>query len=384
MNHSVLFNKILYSILLILLLSVSNYVHSNDIQTSDSLSNRAVVIKAEELTRGERLFYGLVYKDKEAASCASCHNTAYSNELNWNPDAIEISRKYSGKTAADLKKVLLNPAGEKMAEVHKEYQFSAEDIVLIKAYMDKLALTGLKQSKPVITNLFLFIIASILFLLSTADLIIGKKVKRKWIHFLVLSATGIFITNSLVVNAMAIGHSKDYEPDQPVKFSHQVHAGQNGTDCIYCHSFAHQSKSAGFPPENVCMNCHILVRNGNRSGMFEIAKVVGSYEDNKPIEWIKVYNLQDHVFFSHAQHVEAGGVSCQECHGQVEEMDRIRLNQNLTMGWCIGCHRTKNVNFKDNRFYSDYKQLAEKIRNGETDSVTVERIGGTECMKCHY
>ncbi|MBI5010947.1 MAG: cytochrome c3 family protein, partial [Bacteroidia bacterium] len=91
-----------------------------------------------------------------------------------------------------------------------------------------------------------------------------------------------------------------------------------------------------------------------------------------------------HVFFSHAQHVEAGGLKCQQCHGPVEEMDRIRLNQNLTMGWCIECHRTKNVNFKNNQFYSDYKELAAKIRNGEADSVTVERIGGTECMKCHY
>jgi cytochrome c553 len=353
-------------------------------QAGDSVLKKPVVIKAEELIRGERLFYGLVYQDKKTASCASCHNTSFSHELNWNPDAIEISRKYTEKSAGDLSKVLLKPAGEKMAEVHRDYQFTPEDIVLIKAYMDKLAVIGLKKSKPVVTNLFLFIIASLFLLISAIDLLISKKLKRQWIHLMVILVTGIFITNSLVVNALAVGHSTDYEPDQPIKFSHEVHAGQNGTDCIYCHSFAHQSKSAGFPPENVCMNCHLLVRNGNRSGMFEIAKVVSSYEENKPIQWIKVYNLQDHVFFSHAQHVEAGGLNCKECHGPVEEMERIKLNQNLTMGWCIECHRTKIVNFRENNFYSDYKELAEKIRNGETDSITVERIGGTECMKCHY
>lgn len=384
MNHSVLLNKVKFFIFFVLLLSVNTHVRSIDIQADDSVLNKPRVIKAEELTRGERLFYGLVYQNTKAVSCASCHNTGFTNELNWNPDAVEISRKYLSKSTADLSKVLLKPAGEKMAEVHQEYQFSPEDIVLIKAYMDKLAELGLKQSKPVVTNLFLFIIASLLFLISITDLIISKKLKRQWIHLIIITATGIFITNSLVVGAIGVGHSTDYEPDQPIKFSHEVHAGQNGTDCIYCHSFAHQSKSAGFPPESVCMNCHLLVRNGNRSGMFEIAKVVSNYEEIKPIEWIKVYNLPDHAFFSHAQHVEAGGLKCQECHGPVEEMDRIKLNQNLTMGWCIECHRTKRVNFRDNRFYSDYKELAEKIRNGEADSVTVERIGGTECMKCHY
>jgi cytochrome c553 len=384
MNLSVPFNKVRLFIFIALLFSVNFYVYSNDIQAGDSVLDKPGVFKAEELTRGERLFYGLVYQNPKAVSCASCHNTGFSNELNWNPDAVEISRKYLSKSAADLSKVLLNPAGEKMAEVHLEYRFSPEDIVLIKAYMDKLAEIGLQQSKPVVTNLFLFIIASLLLLISTTDLIISKKIKRQWIHFIVIIATGVFITNALVVGAIAVGHSTDYEPDQPVKFSHEVHAGQNGTDCIYCHSFAHQSKSAGFPPVSVCMNCHLLVRNGNRSGMFEIAKVVSSYEEMKPLEWIKVYNLPDHVFFSHAQHVEAGGLNCRECHGPVEEMDRIKLNQNMTMGWCIECHRTRNVNFRDNRFYSDYKVLAERIRNGEADSVTVERIGGTECMKCHY
>ena len=183
---------------------------------------------------------------------------------------------------------------------------------------------------------------------------------------------------------MAIGHSPDYTPDQPVKFSHKVHAGQNGTDCIYCHSFAPYSKSAGFPPENVCMNCHLLVRNGTRSGAFEIAKIIKNYESMKSIEWVKVYNLPDHVFFSHAQHVSAGSVSCQECHGPVEKIDRIHLNRELTMGWCINCHRTKIVNFKENKFYSEYKDLSDKIRRGEKDSVTVADMGGTECMKCHY
>ena len=371
--------------LVIIFLSVFiNPVHPNIIQSDDSASFKQRTLSAEDLIRGERLFYGLTYLENKSINCAGCHNTRFSDTLNWNPDALEISLKYLDKSAGDLGKVLLNPAGKKMTLVHKEFQLSPEDVILIKAYMDKLTVMGLKQQKPVVTNLFLFIIASILFLISTIDLIISKKIKKQWIHFVVLGTTGIFITWSLVAGAIAIGHSPGYAPDQPVKFSHAVHAGQNGTDCIYCHSYAPHSKSAGFPAENVCMNCHLLVRNGTRSGAFEIAKVIRGYEELKPVEWIKVYNLPDHVFFSHGQHAGAGGVNCQECHGPVQKTDRISLADELTMGWCINCHRTRNVNFQNNKFYSEYRVLTEKIRKREADNITVEGVGGTECMKCHY
>ena len=376
--------KLRYIFLFIFLSVIVNPVFSNIIQEQDSAIFNQRIFNAEALIRGERLFYGLVYPDNKSVNCARCHNTSVSDTLNWNPDALEISKNYLDKSAADLSKILLNPAGKKLTLVHKGFQLSAEEVMLIKAYMDNLTVMGLKQHKPVVTNLFLFIIAFILFLSSFIDLIISKKINKQWIHFIVLAFTGIFITKSLVEGAIAIGHSPGYAPDQPVKFSHAVHAGQNGTDCVYCHSYAPYSKSAGFPPENVCMNCHLLVRNGTRSGAFEIAKVIRGYEELKSIEWVKVYNLPDHVFFSHGQHAGAGGISCQECHGTVEKTDRINLANELTMGWCINCHRTRNVNFRNNKFYAEYRDLMEKISKGEADSVTVEKIGGTECMKCHY
>jgi hypothetical protein len=354
------------------------------IREGDSLITTPRILKAEELIRGERLFYGLVYLENKSANCAGCHNTRFSDTLNWNPDAIEISQKYLQKSVSDLTSVLLNPSGERMAEVHKGFQLTPEDITLIKAYMDKLPGIGLKQNKPVITNLILFIIASLLFLFATIDLIITKRLKKQWISLLILSVTALYITWLLVVDSISIGRSHLYSPDQPIKFSHEIHAGQNGTDCIYCHSYAPYGKSAGIPPENVCMNCHLLVRNGKRSGAFEIAKLLVAFDDKKPIAWIRVHNLPDHVFFSHAQHVSAGGVKCQECHGAVEKMARIRQESDLSMGWCINCHRTRKVNFSENKFFTEYRELADKMRKGELDSVTVEKLGGTECMKCHY
>jgi hypothetical protein len=384
MHKSFPLQPIRYIILLIFFSGIFINVHAIYSEGNDSVLLQKRVIKSEDLVRGERLFNGLVYQDEKSVNCAGCHNTRESDTLNWNPDALEISLKYKEKSATDLNTVLLRPTGVKMAQVHKGFQLTSEDVVLLKAYMDEFPETGLKKDKPVITNLLLFIIASILFLFSTTDLIITKILKRRWINLVILALTGTFITYTLVVTGMALGRSKDYTPDQPVKFSHKVHAGQNGTDCIYCHSSAPYSKSAGIPPVNVCMNCHLIVRNGSRSGGYEIAKVIKAFDEKKPISWIKVYNLPDHVFFSHAQHVNAGGISCQKCHGNVEEKDKITQVPDLSMGWCINCHRSTKVSFRANPFYSHYTDLMEKLKRGTIDSVTVDMTGGIECMKCHY
>jgi hypothetical protein len=250
--------------------------------------------------------------------------------------------------------------------------------------MDTIPEKGLKDKKPVVTNLLIFILASLLFLAALTDLVITKKISKQWINMAILSVTIIYITWVLVENAIAIGRSRGYSPDQPIKFSHAIHAGQNQTDCLYCHNYAPYSKVSGFPSGNVCMNCHIIVRNGKRSGMFEIAKVVNGFENMEPIRWIQVHNLPDHVYFNHSQHVNAGGLACQTCHGAVEEMDRIIQVSDLSMGWCVNCHRTRAVNFIGNDFYSQYEILSDSIRNGEIDSVSVDMQGGNDCMKCHY
>ena len=369
---------------LILFAALFITVRANAYQAADSVYAKKRNFSTEDLIRGKRIFYGLAYLDNKSVSCIRCHNLKLSDTINWNPDAIEISKKYFEKSSRDLSKVLLSPRGTKIEQAHKGFQIVPDDIVLIKAYMDTMAAGSLKNNKPDITDLLLFIIASILILVSLTDLIITKRLKAKWIHLIIISLTGGFITYQLVVNSILLGRSQFYSPDQPVKFSHAVHAGQNKIDCIYCHSYASYSKTAGIPSENVCMNCHLLVRNGTRSGSFEIAKVVAAFNSGKPIEWVKVHNLPDHVFFSHAQHVSAGGISCQKCHGDVKSMNRIEQVSDLSMGWCIDCHRKTKVNFQGNKFYSEYKMLAEKIRNGTIDSVTVSMIGGTECMKCHY
>jgi len=103
-----------------------------------------------------------------------------------------------------------------------------------------------------------------------------------------------------------------------------------------------------------------------------------------PIEWIRVHNLPDHVYFNHAQHVTVGQVECQDCHGTIEKMEVVQQHSPLSMGWCINCHRQTGVKFNDNEYYKSYSKYHDDLKSGDMDKVTVADIGGLECQKCHY
>ena len=188
----------------------------------------------------------------------------------------------------------------------------------------------------------------------------------------------------IIQESINLGRTKNYMPDQSIKFSHKVHAGQNKTDCQYCHSIASYSKSAGFPSTNLCLNCHKIVKNGARSGKFEINKIMRAAESGQSIPWVRIHKLPDHAFFSHAQHVGAGKVQCQTCHGKIEEMDLVKQFSDLSMGWCVNCHRATEVQFSTNKYYETFKPIKKDIIAGNQQKITVERLGGIDCSKCHY
>jgi mono/diheme cytochrome c family protein len=222
---------------------------------------------------------------------------------------------------------------------------------------------------------------------------------------IILFIAGGYMTT---VGAMGLGRSKDYQPEQPIYYSHKVHAGVNQINCQYCHIGVYQGKQATLPSVNVCMNCHLAINeykgeplkreNGDVvDGTAEIKKLykyAGFTEGQpwdaanaKPIEWVRIHNLPDHVYFNHAQHVNAGKVACQQCHGEIQKMGEVKQFSDLSMGWCINCHRNTQVQFKDNGFYSIYEKFHADLKSGKIDStkgITVEKIGGTECQKCHY
>ena len=190
----------------------------------------------------------------------------------------------------------------------------------------------------------------------------------------VVLAIGLLFSLGLLAPKLAAvrlpGIQRDYEPEQPIRYSHRLHAGEMQIPCQYCHSGAERSRHAGIPSVNVCMNCHKFVtapfgavraedelaakenRPPRRVISAELRKLYDALgldenlqrdaaKPERPIAWVKVHNVPDFAFFDHRPHV-AAGVICQTCHGPVETMERMRQVADLTMGWCVNCHRDAN------------------------------------------
>jgi len=197
---------------------------------------------------------------------------------------------------------------------------------------------------------------------------------RSTVRTIVLAIGLIMVLLSLATRLSAMrvpGNHQGYSPTQPIAYSHRLHAGELGIDCQYCHTAAHKSRRAAIPTAGVCMNCHTSVtatfaavraedeaaKKEERKAELvispEIRKVydaLGLGDDRKPdpakkrtpIEWQRVHRLPDFVTFDHRSHV-AAGVSCQQCHGPVETMERVRQFATLEMGWCLNCHREQKA-----------------------------------------
>ena len=232
--------------------------------------------------------------------------------------------------------------------------------------------------------------------------------------FIAIGAIVLFIAAGYwVVNgSVQMARQQNYMPEQPIFYSHKVHAGVNQINCQYCHSSVEKSKQAMVPSTNVCMNCHkqineytgtekLVTHEGveidGTAQIQELYKYAGWDPSTKtynrdsdgnilatPIEWVKVHNLPDHVYFNHSQHVAVGKVACQQCHGPIQDMDEVKQFASLSMGWCVNCHRQTEVKFASNDFYSIYEKYHDEIKAGTRTRVTVEDIGGLECQKCHY
>ena len=376
--------KIFVFISIFLCVALHTFASGKENRITVYTNDTAYILSSFELKKGERLFHGLTFNYNAPFACADCHYTNYIDTLNWNPSLPDIARIYKDKNANDLITALQQPSGKILPEVHKNIELTKEEIILIKGFMNKMSIKGELEKKPVIDNLLIFIFVNLIGIFFIADLLFLKKIPYRAIHIIIILACTYYILDTLIRESIAVGRQHYYAPLQPVKFSHKVHASDYKIDCKYCHNLAETSKTAGIPTINNCLNCHSMILEGTNSGKYEIQKIIDANLNNTPIEWIKVHNLPDHVFFSHAQHVGAGKLDCQECHGKVEEMDIIRQENDLSMGWCLDCHRTRKVDFEDNEYYALFTEYHEKLKTGEMDSILVKDIGGENCMKCHY
>ncbi len=199
------------------------------------------------------------------------------------------------------------------------------------------------------------------------------------------------------------GTHTGYAPTQPIQYSHRLHAGELGMDCMFCHFGARTSRHAGIPPTSVCMNCHESVSTGfdevlqerelaevegrdpRRLVSPEIQKIydaMGLDENLEPnglgpqtIPWVRVHNLPDFVAFDHSVHVSRG-LACQVCHGPVQSMERVRQESDLSMGWCVNCHRENGVD----------PAMGTSMGGGAADHFRLDDIQhvSTDCSVCHY
>jgi hypothetical protein len=157
---------------------------------------------------------------------------------------------------------------------------------------------------------------------------------KKWVNLLVLGAPVYLvalIAYGVTPEAIRIG----YQPDQPVPYSHALHAGELAIDCRYCHSTVERAAKAAVPPATTCMNCHSVVKKDS-DVLLPIRQAVA--ENGQPVVWTRVHDLPDYVYFNHMAHVNAA-IGCETCHGRIDQMVKVYQAKPLTMGWCIDCHR---------------------------------------------
>ena len=379
---------------------------------------------SQDVQVGENLF---------KSNCSSCHYVGPEEKKLIGPGLDgEIFEEHSEEW---LYKWIRNSAeliesGDKVAnELYEEYNkavmtafphFSDEDIGNILAYIKEgpsevvadISQISEKQSDTdshtllyIIFVIIIFNIGLLIYVKNTLKVAAGIKKDgffSSGISWIKLNPSAIIFTSVIIVfsgmkgcwNSLStIGVSQNYQPEQPIAFSHKIHAGEHGIDCNYCHHTARSSKHAGIPSVNVCMNCHTYINEGTTTGKEEINKIyaaigfdpstrtyIPNYEQ-KPIEWVRIHNLPDLAYFNHSQHVNVAGVECQTCHGPVEEMDEVYQYSKLTMGWCINCHRETEID-TDNPYYHDLHN--EWIDKYHGEEITVDMIGGRECAKCHY
>ena len=168
-----------------------------------------------------------------------------------------------------------------------------------------------------------------------------------------------------------------YMPEQPVPFSHALHAGELGMDCRYCHSYVEKANHSNVPATQTCMACHSQVKTDSP----KLAKIRESYAEDKPVEWIYIHKLPDYSYFSHQAHV-AAGVGCTSCHGRIDQMEVVWQEEPLSMGWCLECHREPENHLRPveevtNMNYQHKMDIALKIKEQK-------KINPPEhCSGCH-
>ncbi len=440
-NHNSISRKLYLSLALVLSFSIHLFA-----QEATSATPAAPAIEAAPATtqggdpvKGKELFN---------ANCAACHkldakatgpmlrNIAAKHDKNWLYKWIHNSSELikSGDAAAvkvfeeNNKSVMTNFPQLSEADIDNIIAYTSEPKAeAVAPVASTTAASGNNSDGGISNNIILgalvLVLAILIVMLFLVNNVLKKVAEANGIvvlpkekttpiwksfiknQFLVLvSAIFLLLSSAYFVYGffMQVGVDQDYEPIQPIHYSHRIHAGSNGINCNYCHSAARVGKHSNIPSLNVCMNCHKNIAEvsdttatADYSKSFydgeiqKLYKAVGwdqstqSYTGKtQPVKWVRIHNLPDFVYFNHSQHVNVAGLECQTCHGPVQTYEIMKQFAPLTMGWCIDCHRKTDVKMEGNEYYTKiHEQLSKKYG---VDKLTAAQMGGLECGKCHY
>lgn len=193
-----------------------------------------------------------------------------------------------------------------------------------------------------------------------------------------LATVGLGVAAAFAYYATPKSTRVGYQPDQPIPFSHKIHVDQLGLDCRYCHSFVEYSGHSNVPSSNTCWNCHGDGKVKTNSNLLEPLRQ--SVATGEPIEWTRIHVSPDYVYFNHSAHVNRG-ISCQSCHGEVNEMDVVYQAESHSMGWCLECHRAPEKHLRPNSEVTNMEYDVEEyiakhaIRDGEGDLMDPDEFG---------
>ena len=182
-----------------------------------------------------------------------------------------------------------------------------------------------------------------------------------------------------VLNRSSYATQQGVARQQPVQFSHKHHAGELGIDCRYCHTQVERAAAAGVPPTKTCMNCHAQIWKDSAF----LEPVRASWRTDRSIEWIRVNDLPDYVYFNHGIHVQKG-IGCASCHGRIDQMNQVYQAESLQMEWCLDCHRSpeRHVRPKDQVFNLGWR-AADQATLGPQLVKAYDVHPRTDCSACH-
>jgi hypothetical protein len=201
---------------------------------------------------------------------------------------------------------------------------------------------------------------------------------RPLVTILVLGGL-VYLIVLIVYGASPETTNVGYAPEQPIPYSHALHVGELGVDCRYCHVTVETAPAASLPASEICMNCHASIKTKSES----LAPLRASIEAGSPIEWIRVHDLPDFVYFDHSAHVSRG-VACVSCHGRVDQMEVVRQENTLSMGWCLDCHRNPDGNLRPKDEVTSMTWASkDPLATGREIRLAKQINPATDCSTCH-